>query len=146
MFDLRLQVVIYPEREWNDRESRPQQPCLLFCGLNTYRLQSCALVDNPLHESPRHLNHNFNSEFFNRFVSLKLSELPGMSSSVKNERTRHKVVSKGHHWECCSPWPSMPRFRATRSTQTILGRRHFGIRCITLLQENNERISFSSRF
>ena len=42
-------------------------------------------MDNPLHESPRHFNQNFNSEFFNRFVSLPLSELPGMSSSVKNE-------------------------------------------------------------
>ena len=85
MFHLRLQVVIYPEREWSNWESRPQQRCLLYCELNTYRLQSCAFVDNPLHESPRHFNQNFNSEFFNRFVSLPLSELPGMSSSVKNE-------------------------------------------------------------
>ena len=42
-------------------------------------------MDNPLHESPRHFNQNFNSEFFNRFASLPSSELPGMSSSVKNE-------------------------------------------------------------
>ena len=61
MFDLRLQVVIYPEREWSDWESRPKQRWLLFCGLNTYRLQSCAFVDNPLHKSPRHLNQNLQS-------------------------------------------------------------------------------------
>ena len=86
MFDLRLQVVIYPEREWSDWESRPQQRWfILFCGLNTYRLQICAFVVNPLRKSPWHFNQNFNSEFFNRFASLPSSELPGMSSSVKTQ-------------------------------------------------------------
>ena len=95
MFDLRLQVVIYPEREWSDWESRPQQRWLLFCGRNTYRLQSCAFVDNPSHESPRNFNQNFKSEFFNRFAPLPSSELPGMSSSGKTKdrtRTRHKTL------------------------------------------------------
>ena len=143
MFDLRLQVVIYPEREWSDWESRPQQRWLLFCGLNTYRLQSCVFVDNPLYESPRHLNQNFNSEFFNRFVSLPLSELPGMSSSVKNEGPDTRLCRKD---AIVLYSVALDASFSCNSTQTILGRRHFGIRCIVFLSRNYRLIVAPRKF
>ena len=114
MFDLRLQVVIYPEREWSDWESSPQQRwlSLLFCGLNTYRLQSCAFMDNPLHESPRH------------FISSK--EWTARNAVLRQKRrTGHKVAS----WNLlCSV--ALDASFSCNLTQTILGRRHFGIRCM----------------
>ena len=43
-------------------------------------------------------------------ASLPMSELPGMSSSVKNEGPDTRLP----HGISCVPWPSMPRFLATR--------------------------------
>ena len=82
-------------------------------------------MDNPSHESPRHLNQNFNSEFFNRFAPLPSSELPGIFVLRQKRRTRHKVASRNL---ICSV--ALDASFSCNSTQTILGRRHFGIRCM----------------
>ena len=109
----------------------------------SYRLQSCALVDNPLQLSPRHFNQNFSSEFFKRFGSLPFNELPGISSSVKNGGPYTRVFARDAIFCCLWRWPSMPRFRVN-SAQTIRGGRHFGIKrminsfSIKYVAENDE--------
>ena len=127
MFDLRLQVVIYPEKEWSDWESKPQQHGLLFCGLNTYRLQRCAFVDNPLHESPRTLtktltqNSSIDSHLF-RWV--KCQECHPLSKTMDQTQDLSRQDAIG---VLCSV--ALDASFSCNSTQTILGRRHFGIRC-----------------
>ena len=53
---------------------------------------SWALVDRPLHESPRQRNQNSNSEFFSVDGFLPASELPEISSSV-SKRGPYKVFA-----------------------------------------------------
>ena len=85
-------------------------------------------MDNSSHESPRHFNQNFNSEFFNGFAALPWSELPRMSSSFKNEGPDEDRTQRCLKEFFCSV--ALDASFSCNSTQTILGRRHFGIRCI----------------
>ena len=119
MFDLRLQVVIYPEREWSDWESSPQQRWL-FCGLNTYRLQSCAL--RTILCTNRHDN-----------ITKTLTQNSSIDSHlfqwVNCQECRPPSKTKVSSWNLlCSV--ALDSSFSCNSTQTILGRRHFGIRCI----------------
>ena len=56
-----------------------------------------------------------------------MSELPGMSSSVNYEGPDTRLP----HGFSCVPWPLDASF-SCNSTQTILSRCHFGIRCMSL--------------
>ena len=103
--------------------------------LNTYRLQSCAFVDNPLHESPRHINQNFNSEFFNRFGSLPFSELPGISSSVRNEGPYTRLSRK----DAIALTMAVDASFSCNSTQVIADSRHFGIRRIVGVLKSHDK-------
>ena len=120
MFDLRLQVVIYPEREWSDWESRPQQRWLLFCGLNTYRLQ-IALLGTILCAN----RHDTSTKTWTQNSAIDSHLFGRVNCQECRPPSKHKVAS----WNLlCSV--ALDASFSCNSTQTILGRCHFGIRCM----------------
>ena len=123
MFDLRLQVVIYPEREWSDWDDLGHSNDGLYCFVDStltgykFALLWSILCANRHDTLTKTLTQNssIDSHLFRR-VNCQEYRPP----------SKHKVAS----WNLlCSV--ALDASFSCNSTQTILGRRHFGIRCIS---------------
>lgn len=75
-----------------DLDPQPVCLCLLPVRMYSYnRFTSSAFVFEPFPVSPQHLNQNLSSEIFNSSGFLRRREAPGISFSMKYQRTRHCI-------------------------------------------------------